>query len=381
MTLQPISDYSNDRRIVLTLDAGGTNFVFTAIRGNEQMVEPLILPSCGDNLDNCLSVIDRGFREVKAKLSPLEPVAISFAFPGPADYPKGIIGDLSNLPSFRGGVPLGPIIGKNFGLPVFINNDGDLFAYGEAIAGFLPYVNKLLEDAGKPFRYHNLFGITVGTGLGGGIVSGGELFRGDNSMAAEVWLLRNRIDPSTNAEEGASIRAVKRVYAERSGVYENIPEPKDIYLIAKGKLPGNKTAAIEAFRQLGVVLGDVIAQALTLIDGVAVIGGGVAGAMEFIFPSLMQELRSTYVGYAGTSYPRLVQRIFNLDEEEERRMFLNQHCVTINIPGTDDIFHYMPTPSLAIGTSRIGTSKAICIGAYSYALKELDRMREDMSKG
>ena len=103
-------------------------------------------------------------------------------FPGPADYPNGIIGDLGNLPGFRGGVALGPMLEEKFGIPVFINNDGDLFVYGEAIAGFLPYVNGLLEKAGSPKRYKNLFGVTLGTGFGGGIVRDGELFIGDNSM-------------------------------------------------------------------------------------------------------------------------------------------------------------------------------------------------------
>ena len=105
-----------------------------------------------------------------------------------------------------------------FHLPVFINNDGDLFAYGEAIAGFLPYVNSLLEKAHSPKRFHNLFGVTLGTGFGGGIVRNGELFIGDNSGAGEIWLMRNKVDPSVNAEEGASIRAVQRVYAERAGI-------------------------------------------------------------------------------------------------------------------------------------------------------------------
>jgi len=58
----------------------------------------------------------------------------------------------------RGGVALGPMLEERFGIPTFINNDGDLFVYGEAIAGFLPYVNGLLEKAGSPKRYKNLFG-------------------------------------------------------------------------------------------------------------------------------------------------------------------------------------------------------------------------------
>ena len=68
-----------------------------------------------------------------------KPVAISFAFPGPADYPNGIIGGyLPNFPSFREGVALGPFLEYKFGIPVFINNDGDLFAYGEGWAAHCP---------------------------------------------------------------------------------------------------------------------------------------------------------------------------------------------------------------------------------------------------
>src|SRR5271157_2563024 len=206
-----------DKRIVMTLDAGGTSFRFAAMGGNKFVTDTVTLPSNGDNLDRCLANIVEGFARVK-KQCPKPPVAISFAFPGPADYPNGIIGDLGNLPGFRGGVALGPMLEEKFGIPAFINNDGDLFVYGEAIAGFLPHVNGLLKKAGSPKRYHNLFGVTLGTGFGGGIVRNGELFIGDNSGGGEIWLMRNKIDPSVNAEEGASIRAVQRVYAERSGL-------------------------------------------------------------------------------------------------------------------------------------------------------------------
>ena len=174
----------HEQRIVMTLDAGGTNFVFSAIRGNAEIIHPVTFPSHAGNLHECLATIVDGFTEIKKQL-PAQAVAISFAFPGPADYPAGIIGDLGNLPAFRGGVALGPMLQEVFHLPVFINNDGDLFAYGEAIAGFLPYVNSLLEKAQSPKRFHNLFGITLGTGFGGGIVRNGELFIGDNSVPAK----------------------------------------------------------------------------------------------------------------------------------------------------------------------------------------------------
>jgi glucokinase len=167
----------------MTLDAGGTNFVFTAIQSNHEIVKPITLPSAADNLDRCLRTIVHGFTRVE-KVLPEKPTAISFAFPGPADYRAGIVGDLGNLPAFRGGVALGPMLRNHFGLPVFLNNDGDLFAYGEAIAGLLPYVNEKLEASSSPKRYRTLLGITLGTGLGGGLVHEGNLFLGDNGAAA-----------------------------------------------------------------------------------------------------------------------------------------------------------------------------------------------------
>ncbi|MBN1578514.1 MAG: ROK family protein [Chitinispirillaceae bacterium] len=362
---------SSDPRIVLTLDAGGTNFVFSAVRSNAHIVEPVTRSSSGDDLDRCLAVIERGFRAVMEKLDE-SPVAISFAFPGPADYPRGIIGDLKNLPAFKGGVPLGPILRNRFDLPVFINNDGDLYAYGEALSGFLPYVNELLRAAGNPKHYRNLLGVTLGTGFGGGIVRNETLFTGDNAMAGEVWLLRNRLNPATNAEEGISIRAVKRVYAEKTGLKSEVPEPEVICNIAADKRPGDRDAAREAFRQLGIVLGDALAEVLTLIDGLAVIGGGIAGAMEFIYPSMMAELRSTFTDAEGAEYPRIVQRILNLDDEDERALFLNEKGTEVVVPGTGETLVFYPKPHLGIGTSRLGTSKAIALGAYAFALMQLD---------
>lgn len=142
--------YSYDNRVVITLDAGGTNLVFGAMQANKFIVEPITLPSHAEDLDRCLATMVEGFTAIIDKLD-TKPVAISFAFPGPADYPNGIIGGyLPNFPSFREGVALGPFLEAKFGIPVFINNDGDLFAYGEALGGALPEVNARLEALGSP---------------------------------------------------------------------------------------------------------------------------------------------------------------------------------------------------------------------------------------
>lgn len=355
----------------MTLDAGGTNFRFSAMRGGKPVAETVSLPSNGDDLEKCLANIVEGFNRVKA-LCPQPPAAISFAFPGPADYPRGIIGDLGNLPGFRGGVALGPMLEEKFGIPVFMNNDGDLFVYGEAIGGILPHVNGLLEKAGSPKRYKNLFGITLGTGFGGGIVRNGEIFIGDNSASGEVWLLRNKLHPSMNAEEGACIRAVRRVYANQSGTpFDQVPEPKELFEIANGNMLGNQAAAREAFRCLGESAGDAVANAITLIDGLAVIGGGISNAWPLFLPALVDELNSTFTNPAGNKFRRLIPAAFNLEDTVQLETFLKGEIRTIKVPGSGRSLAYDPLLRVGVGMSRLGTSQAIAIGAYAFALQKL----------
>ena len=363
-------DASTDPRIVMTLDAGGTNLKFSAIRANRLLLEPVYLPAEPENLDACLDNIIEGFRLVQAVL-PAPPAAISFAFPGPADYPAGVVFNENNLPAFRGGVALGPMLEDVFGIPVFLNNDGDLFACGEAMSGFLPEVNRRLAEAGSPKRYSNLLGITLGTGLGGGIVRNGELFIGDNSMAGEVWLLRNRIQPDWNAEEGASIRAVRRVYGEIAGVpFEETPEPKEIFEIGMGRAPGAREAAREAFRRLGVVAGDAIAQALTLVDGLVVIGGGLAGAAPLFMPALLDAVNDVFPR-DGRPLRRVVFRAFDFDDPAQREVFLRGEPRELRVPRSNRTVRYDSLQRTAIGISRLGTSEAVSLGAYAFALQRL----------
>ena len=368
-------DTKNDKRIVMTLDAGGTNFVFSAMQSNREIVTPLTKPSNANDLKACLETIVSGFTEIGKQL-PQSPVAISFAFPGPADYPLGIIGDLGNLPGFRGGVALGPMLAEKFRLPVFINNDGDLFAYGESIAGFLPRINDLLEAAGSPRRFHNLVGLTIGTGFGGGIVRNGELFLGDNSSAGEVWLLSNKRNPSMNAEEGASIRAIQKVYAEQAGLKpSDAPTPKEIFEIGIGKTRGSKEAAIAAFHQMAEVIGDALANVLTLVDGLAVIGGGLAGAHPLFLPAVVREMNTPFELPGGKKNPRIVSRIYNLEDEHERGLFLRGDKKVVTVPGSTATVTYDPVRRLGVGISQLGTSTAVSVGAYAFALNALDSRR------
>lgn len=360
-----------DNRVVLTLDAGGTNFVFNAFQGGKPISKGVRKDANAHHLERCLANMKAGFHEVMQEIDEV-PVAISFAFPGPADYSNGIIDNTNNLPAFQGGVPLKSILEEEFGLPVFINNDGDLFAYGEALGGILPEINAQLEAAGSPKRYHNLVGFTLGTGFGGGFVSNGQLITGDNVTAAEVWLFSNRHSPDVNAEDVVSIRAVQRVYAAEAGIaYPNELEPKDIFEIAKGEQEGDRKAALKAYEETGRALGDTVANVLTFIDGIAVIGGGITGAADLYMPAVMEELNFIYHPSNTDEMPRLVQKVFNLDDAKDRKDFFKDYSKTLPIPGTDRSISYDPVPRLAIATSSRGASESIALGAYAYALSQI----------
>lgn len=367
-----MANFKTDSRIVLTLDAGGTNMVFGAMRGGEFIVEPITLPSNADVLDKCLDTMVTGFQAIIDKLEE-KPSAISFAFPGPADYPNGIIGGyLPNFPSFRDGVALGPFLRNKFGVPVYINNDGDLFAYGEALGGALPEVNEKLAAAGSSKCYKNMLGYTFGTGFGVGMIVNGELNRGDNSCV-ETFCLPHKKLAGVIVEEGVAVRAVKRVYGELSGDTEHNFEPKDIFDIAEGKKEGDAEAAKKAFAEMGEVAGDAMATAVTLTDGLIVIGGGITAARKYIMPALLDSLRSKMHTISGEELNRVQMKVYDLDNEEEFAEFARGEARKIKIYGSEEEVTYDPQKRIGVAVSKMGASKAISVGAYTFALDQLDR--------
>ncbi len=364
--------YKNDARVVLTLDAGGNSLRFNAMKGEEFILETITLPSNANDLDLCLQTMVTGFKTIINQLGAVKPVAISFAFPGPADYPAGIIGGfLPNFPSFREGVALGPYLHEVFGIPVYINNDGDLFAFGEALSGALPEVNEKLEKSGSSKRFHNLIGYTFGTGCGIGCVINGQLNRGDNSCV-ETYCLPNPHINGIILEDSIAIRAVKRVYAEQSGIQDASLTPKDIYDIADGKRSGDQKAALAAFSEMGHVAGLAIAQAAQLMDGIVVIGGGISASAKFFLPALLEEMRGTVRTLSGDTLQRVQMKVYNLDDEAEFAAFAKGEARELKIYGTDKTVTYDPQKRIGILMDKIGTTQAISVGAYDFALAQLD---------
>jgi glucokinase len=360
-----------NKKTILSLDAGGTNLVFSSITKGK-IGEVFLLPTASENLDEFLKKMIFGFHEV-LKYSGGQADAISFCFPGPADYENGIIGDLENLPFFRGGVALKQMLENEFKIPVFINNDGDLFALGEAVSGFLPEINYKLKENNNPKQYKNILGLTLGTGFGGGMVSNGNLWVGDNSAGAEINRLSNPFDAKQSIEEVLSIRGIKLLYSGFAKCMpENTPEPIEIYRIAKGKRKGNKEAAVNSWEYFGKVLGEAIANSVTLTDSLVVIGGGLSGASDLFLPKAVESLNRKFTKQKGGSMQRLETFAYNLNNPSCLNDFLMSESKKTKIPFTDELIEYSPIKKTGIGISVLGTSDAVAKGAWEFAMQNLD---------
>jgi predicted NBD/HSP70 family sugar kinase len=363
-------NFTHDKRIVVTLDAGGTNFVFGAIQANKFIVKPISKCSNSAILEHCLGTLVEGFTEVIQQL-PDSPVAISFAFPGPADYLNGIIGGhLLNFPAFRDGVALSAFLEEKLKLPVFINNDADLFTYGEAIAGILPEINQKLEKLESTKRYRNLIGFTFGTGFGFGISVNGNMYVGDNSCS-EIFCLPHKHLDNIIAEDGVSIRAIKRVYGELSGNSAHDLQPFDIYQIAEGIKTGNRESAQQTFAVLGEVAGNVIAICASLLDGIIVIGGGLTKAEKYFMPALLKEMRSSFSTISGEKVKRVQSYVYDLQNDDEFLKFAKGNQQPLMVFGFTKEVIYDKQKRIGIAISKLGAEAATSLGAYAFALQNI----------
>ena len=111
---------------------------------------------------------------------------------------------------------------------------------------------------------------------------------------------------------------------------------------------------------------------MTLIDGMIVVGGGLSKAGGLILDALTEQLNSSY---AGNGVRKVTAKVYNLEDEQELEEFMENQTKTIKVPGLDKELKYTPIKKIGIGLSRLGTSVAISVGAYAFALNQLDHNR------
>jgi glucokinase len=152
-------------RSVLGVDVGGTKIAVGAVDGGE-VRERLERPTALSSTRALLDGLEETVREVIAATG--APAAIGVGVPSQIDYASGTVETSVNIPLT--GVPLRDELSRRFDLPVFVDNDANCAALAEA--------HILGED--------NLVMLTLGTGVGGGVVIGGTTFRGSHGLGAEL---------------------------------------------------------------------------------------------------------------------------------------------------------------------------------------------------
>jgi glucokinase len=151
--------------LVLGVDVGGTKVAVAALRGGEVAVRaerPTVLESSSALLDG----LEATAREVIAGHG--EPAAIGVGVPSQIVYATGTVETSVNIP--LAGVALREELGRRFGVPVFVDNDANVAAFAEA---------RMLDC-------DELVMLTLGTGVGGGVVIAGRIFRGAHGLGAEL---------------------------------------------------------------------------------------------------------------------------------------------------------------------------------------------------
>lgn len=152
------------------VDLGGTNIRAGLIDASPLKLNstPLLEKNNLDNTINQLKSIIKSVFDTSVK-------GIGIGVPGIVDLQTGIVYDVVNIPSWKE-VHLREILEKEFNVPVFINNDSNCFALGEKYFGY--------------GRNHKTFvGVTLGTGIGSGIIIDNKLYSGNNCGAGEIGYL------------------------------------------------------------------------------------------------------------------------------------------------------------------------------------------------
>lgn len=157
------------------IDVGGTNIKIGLFDAELKLLSKTSVTTDADMGPEI--VIDKVAQTVKdllgqAGLSLGEIVAIGIGTPGPARYSEGIIIRSTNMPKFKN-VPICKMLNERLGAPVVFDNDANVACWGEYVVG-----------AGKGVQDMVFF--TLGTGIGGGVVSSGELVHGCDENAAEL---------------------------------------------------------------------------------------------------------------------------------------------------------------------------------------------------
>lgn len=271
------------RPYVIGIDVGGTNIKAGLVTPSGKVRSRTILPTKSfarskKKLINTMVACVEDMMQAN-QLRRNDILGIGIGLPGLIDTKKGMVNLLVNIPGWKN-VPLKRIIEKTLGIPVFIDNDANLIALGEWKFG-----------AGRGFR--NLVSITIGTGVGGGLIIDNRLYRGASFSAGEVGHI-------PLSEEGFRCLCGGRGCLERTiGNRYLLQRGKKIFRnqnitleeITNLARKGNKKA-IRFWMEVAIHLGNGLSGVVNLLNPQCIIiGGGIANAHQYLLKTVHQTIR------------------------------------------------------------------------------------------
>jgi glucokinase len=265
-------------RYTLGIDLGGTTTSLAVVDARNNVVAERSFPTRAEaGFDDVLGRIREA---AAATLEEYPCVAVGVAAAAQVDVEAGVLVASPNLRFAN--QPLAARLRDALGLRVVLENDVSAAAYGEYLAA---------PEVREP-----LLAVFVGTGVGGGLVAGGEVFRGADGFAAEIGHVP--VVPAGGEPCGCGRRGCVEAYAGGSAIVRRAnarrspgtPAFADVDGVAAAGDAGCRGILDEAAAYLGVAL----AAAVNLLNpGTLVIGGGVARAWPPLVPRAMDRMKES----------------------------------------------------------------------------------------
>lgn len=277
-------------KIVLACDLGGTNLRMAAINHSGKILyQTKRQTPRSDRADEIMLSIVETARDCMEKLegNTAEVSAIAAAVPAAINVDKGLILKAPNLPCLDG-FRMVAALESELNIKAFLENDANSAAVGESWMG-----------ATKGFQ--NSIVVTLGTGVGGGIIIDGRVLRGVDGTAGEVGHIC--VEPFGApcgcggrgcVEQYASATALVRQVQELASQYPTSALPEQIRLTAKDIYEAGRTGdelALEVFRRMGFYLGIALAGLINVLNPeVIAIGGGASAGWDLFMPHLLEQV-------------------------------------------------------------------------------------------
>lgn len=272
------------------VDLGGTKMLIGVLSGTDPLYEQREV-SRGQTEDELVELLVREVAE--AREARPDAVAVGLGIPATIDHQRGVAIAAVNLPLTE--VPIRDIVSERVGLPVFVDNDANVAGLAEFLYG---------AARGKP----DTVMLTVGTGIGGGLILDGELYRGSTGAGAELGHIVIQADgppcqgncPNHGCVEalasGTALGREGRAAAESapdSALGKVLAEGEEVdgRAVTEAALAGDEVA-IGVFDLIGSRLGVACSSLANIFQPDAiVVGGGVIAAGDLLLEPARRELR------------------------------------------------------------------------------------------